>query len=368
MKIAIIGTKGIPNTYGGFEAFAENISVRLQPWEYNVTVYQPYTENNYLEPFKYVSRFGVKVFRYLPKNLQRVQYNLSSLSILQQHNPDVIICCGHSPSIFFPFFSKAFRDKLVVNMDGLEWKREKWGVVARFVLKLSERLAARYSRVMVADSMAVLRYLMSKYRKEAVFIPYGAQFGEGAENDGCTEKYNLTPMEYGLLVARIEPENRIEQAIKAFALLNKKLVVVGGVNTPYGNVLTKRYATNKNVIFAGGIYHLASLNSLRKNCRVYYHGHTAGGTNPSLLDAMAAGCTIVASDNEYNRETLADGGLYFKSNDELMAAIKAIWNFDNNERKTMAQRCDRRVKQQYTWSIVVDKYVNLINSLTNEKA
>ncbi|MDD3567483.1 MAG: DUF1972 domain-containing protein [Bacteroidales bacterium] len=368
MKIAIVGTKGIPNAYGGFEAFAENISVRLAAKGFAVTVFQPHQTTAHLEPFESVARFGVKVFGLLPQNLQRVQYNLSTLHNLKHQNFDVALCCGHSPSIFLPFFSRRFRHHLVVNMDGLEWKREKWGFFARSMLKLSEMLAVKFCNTLVADSQAIQLYLINQYNKKSVYIPYGANDDEVGLDDVVLEKHSLRPMEYGLLIARIEPENRIEQALKAFNALNKKLVVVGGLETPYGKAIMKRFSGFKNVVFAGGVYNQSSLNTLRKYCRVYYHGHTVGGTNPSLLDAMAAGCMVVASDNVYNRETLNHCGFFFNSPEDLLERINEAWNADGIARYAMAKRCIERVKEHYTWSVVVDRYVNLFNSLTNEKA
>ena len=248
MKIAIVGTKGIPNAYGGFEAFAENISVRLAAKGFAVTVFQPHHTAAQLEPFGSVARLGVKVFGLLPQNLQRVQYNLSTLHNLKRQNFDVALCCGHSPSIFLPFFSRRFRHHLVVNMDGLEWKREKWGFFARSMLKLSEMLAVKFCNTLVADSQAIQLYLINQYNKKSVYIPYGANDDEGGLDNVFLEKHSLRPMEYGLLIARIEPENRIEQALKAFNALNKKLVVVGGLETPYGKAIMKRFSGFKNVV------------------------------------------------------------------------------------------------------------------------
>jgi glycosyltransferase involved in cell wall biosynthesis len=360
LKIAIIGTKGIPNSYGGFEAFAENISVKLSSLGFDVTVYQPHSKSVLLEPYRSVVRFGVRIISWLPKNLQRVQYNLFSLRLVKQHNHQVIICCGHSPSIFFPFFSKPFRNKLVVNMDGLEWKRQKWGVLARTMLLISERLAVRYTNSLVADSKAVQQYIWDKYRRKSNYIPYGAVEGSPGANQNVLQVLGLKPMDYGLLIARIEPENMVKQAINAFVSLTKMLVVVGGLDNGYAKKLKQLFEHNRNVVFAGALYELSSLNCLRKNSRVYIHGHSVGGTNPSLLDAMAGGCVIIANDNPFNRETMGAGGYYFTSIDDLPSRIEMAWNIDEDERKALNSMNTSRIMEQYTWDIVVDSYIKVI--------
>lgn len=251
-------------------------------------------------------------------------------------------------------------------MDGLEWKRQKWGVLARTMLKMSERLAVRYTDNLVADSMAIKDYFNNTYKKEATYIPYGAKSDVVDEDQSILSSLGVTALNYGLLIARIEPENRVEQAINSFVRLNRTLVVVGGLETRYAQKLMNLFAGNGNVIFVGSIYNPSTLNGLRKNSSVYFHGHSVGGTNPSLLDAMAAGCVIIANDNPFNKETLGNGGYYFASTDELIARIEMAWNIDVDERKMLNSMNINRIKEQYTWDIVVDKYIKMINCVAYE--
>lgn len=365
MTVAIIGTKGIPNNYGGFEAFAENLSAGLALKGYSVTVFQPITKVIPLKSFGLVNRLGVKVTHWLPQYIQRIEYNLFSLKLAKRNNYDTVICCGHSPALFFPFFSKIFRKRLIVNMDGLEWKREKWGWIARNLLKTTERLAANFSGALVADSIEIKEYIKKQYNKKATYIAYGASFNEIDEDNIIIERIGIKLNEYGLLIARLEPENSIDKAIKAFIDTNKTLVIVGGTETKYAKKIWHQFAKHNNIIFAGSIYHPTSLNTLRKGSRVYFHGHTVGGTNPSLLEAMAAGCTIVASDNRFNRETLGNGGFYYNSQSDLEKEINRIWDLPITLRNEMARKNEIRIKQQYSWAGVVKKYVELISCINN---
>lgn len=363
MKIAIIGTKGIPNRYGGFEAFAERLSQGLLPHGFCVEVYQPATSVAKLEPYHGVQRIGVKVPLFLPSNISRIAYNLQSLRMVRKTEPDVVICCGHSPSLFFPFFSKKITRRVIVNLDGLEWRRAKWGAIASFVLRLTERLAVRYAGALVADSVAVKNYVTRTYRKQSNFIPYGASDLERKPDLQVLAALGVEQQSFALLIARIEPENNIEMAIKAAINTDKTLVVVGALNTAYAKKLTKQFARYPRVIFANSIYNYQQLSALRLACKAYVHGHSVGGTNPSLLDAMDSGCFIIAHDNEFNRETLADGGFYFSSVSLLQNHIAKAWTVPESIRADLSSVNKVRIGKNYTWNAVTAKYVNLINSV-----
>ncbi|MDD2550376.1 MAG: DUF1972 domain-containing protein [Bacteroidales bacterium] len=360
MKIAIIGTKGIPNCYGGFEAFAEHLSQGLLLQGFSVVVYQPVASNTNFEPFRGVHRLGVRVPSFLPSNISRVFYNLYSLRLVRQTMPDVAICCGHSPALFFPFFSKAITQKIIVNLDGLEWKRAKWGAFARLLLKLTERLAVKYSGALIADSVAIKNYVSRTYQKQANFIPYGASDLELKPDHQILAALGVEQQDFVLLIARVEPENNVEMAIISAINACKTLVIVGALTTPYAKKLTKRYAHCSTIIFANSIYNYRQLTALRLACNVYVHGHSVGGTNPSLLDAMDAGCLIIANDNEFNRETLANGGFYFSSVETLQNQIERAWDSPKSVRANLQRVNNDRIASSYTWDAVTKKYVDLI--------
>ena len=360
MKIAIIGTKGIPNRYGGFEAFAEQLSQGLLQHGFSVVVYQPVKSHAKLDDFKGVQRLGVKIPSFLPSNVSRIFYNLFSLRVVKQTMPDMVICCGHSASLFFPFFSKTALRKIIVNLDGLEWKRAKWGVFASYILKLTERLAIKYAGTLVADSIGVRNYVLATYKKQANFIPYGASECEAQPDYQILNLLRVKQQEFALLIARLEPENNIEMAINAAISSGMILVIVGSLTTVHAKKLTKQYGHCPTILFADSIYNLQQLGALRLACKVYIHGHSVGGTNPSLLDAMNAGCLIVAHDNEFNRETLTNGGFYFTSVTELQEKLKIAWNASESTKHNLAILNKDRVANTYTWEAVSEKYVDLI--------
>ncbi len=248
-------------------------------------------------------------------------------------------------------------------MDGLEWKRSKWGFLAQTLLKITEGLAIKFTSNIVADSKAIQQYISNRYKKQSTYIAYGSEAPAFAYSESALQKLGVEAKNFGLVIARIEPENGIEQAIQAFSLLGKSLVLVGSTDTAYAKKLLKKYSQNQHVIFAGAIYNIDLLSSLRHFCRVYYHGHSVGGTNPSLLDAMAAGCTIIAHNNPFNNETLGRGGLYFRDSESLSKAIQKLWDTNPHSLERMANINKNRIAKQYSWYGVTNKYVDLIKTI-----
>jgi glycosyltransferase involved in cell wall biosynthesis len=363
LKIVIIGTKGIPNTYGGFEAFAQQISQRLAAIGYQVSVYQPHQSNKCLPPLNGVSRVPVKEYRFIPKNIGRIVYNFKSLTLACRQKPHVVICCGHSPALFFPFFPKSFRKRIVVNMDGLEWRRTKWGFFGKTVLRITEWLAIKFTKNIVADSKAIQQYISDRYKKQSTYIAYGSETPTLALKKTSLERFGIEPKNFGLVIARIEPENGIEQAIRAFSSLEKPLVIIGSTDTYYAKMLLKKYSQNPHILFAGAIYDIELLCTLRHFCRVYFHGHSVGGTNPSLLDAMAAGCTIIAHNNPFNNETLGSGGLYFSDPESLNKAIQKLWYANPLSLERLANINRNKIAKQYSWYGVTNRYRELIKTI-----
>ncbi len=361
MNIFIIGTRGIPNSYGGFEAFAQHISIRLVKAGHSVTVLYQNTQKESLSHYFGVRRLPVQVSKYIPRNLQKIIYVLKSLLKIKHEPFDAAICCGHSFGLFFPFFGKKFWEKLIVNMDGIEWNRSKWGITAKSMLKLSEKLAVKYVDRIVADNREIKKYLDSKYGISSTYISYGANFPDEQHALNEIKRFDLSPYDYGLVIARIEPENQIENAINAFVDINKTLIIVGDTRTKYGRKIERTYQIHSNIKFVGSIYNQKVLNTLRAYSRVYYHGHSVGGTNPSLLDAMACGCIIVAHNNPFNREVLANAGTYFSSTNNLVFCIQKSWNFTKNQRERIGAKVIERAKNLYSWEKVMSNYLTLIS-------
>src|SRR5690606_2149890 len=232
-----------------------------------------------------------------------------------KRNFDIILQLGYtSSSIWSGFFPK--KSLVVTNMDGLEWKREKYNALTRQFLKYAEKIAVQKSDHLIADSKAIQVYLKEKYAATSVYVPYGAEnyepYGDALRG---LSAFNIAPFSYDLIIARFEPENNIEPVLKSYSNCpNDILVLIGNYKaTAHGRHCYKRYGHFSNVHFAGAVFDSEVLDNLRFYSRLYYHGHSVGGTNPSLLEAMACGALIAAHDNDFNRAVLDEDAFYFKS-------------------------------------------------------
>jgi len=371
LKIAIIGSRGIPAKYGGFETFAEELSTRLVAKGYRVFVS---CEGGYSE--KIYSYKGVKLFYFPLKPFFRVIYetiyDIYSL-IKSSLMCDCIYILGYGAGFFF-FIPKIFRKKLIVNVDGMEWTRDKYNKLEKAILYCSEIFAVRFSDVIIADAFEIKKHIESAHGKNAVFIPYGVHVSEIQQWDPFKLKKitvenkefkKLQSNSYYLVVARLEPENNIHVIIEGFLLANtnKKLLIIGNfLSLKYELIIKKliiKYDAHDKVILAGAIYKKDLLNMLRQNCFIYFHGHSAGGTNPSLLEIMMMKNIIIAHDNEFNREVGGESVLYFKVSDDLKNRIQEVEkNVENyRELKDMAQK---RVENNYHWEKIIYEYTELL--------
>jgi len=325
-KIAIIGSRGIPARYGSFETFTEEIGTRLAAMGYEVCVS---CESGSLPEYK-----GVRLLYSPVRPIFRSVYEiLYDVYFLFRTYPvcDCVYVLGIGSAPCF-FISKIFKKKIILNYDGIEWKRNKFNRFQKGILYFQGMCAILFSDIIVADALAIKTYIQSKGGKNVVYIPYGVETPETRRWDpvkitGSAELYRrlkgLEENNYYLAVARMEPENNIHTIVEGFLSSGskKKLVVVGDFqNGKYRALIEekiKKLDGTDSVIFTGAIYEKELLNMLRQHCFVYLHGHSVGGTNPSLLEAMAMKNIILAHDNEYNREVGADALLYFKDPGEL---------------------------------------------------
>jgi glycosyltransferase involved in cell wall biosynthesis len=356
MKIGILGTRGIPNTYGGFEQFAQYLSVGLVRRGHSVWVY-----NSSNHPYREKDWHGVRIIRCSDWENRigtagQFVYDYNCLVDARRREFDVLLQLGYtSNSIFHSIWpGKALN---VVNMDGLEWKRTKYSPMVQKFLLRAERWAARHGHVLVADNLGIRDYLEKKYRRPATYIPYGADIPDSYEV-GKLGRWGLRPGGYFLLVARMEPENNIEMIIKAWLAAGKRkpLVLVGDAGNGFGSYLRKIYRDEK-LLFAGPVYETGTINALRYYSSLYLHGHSVGGTNPSLLEAMACSCTIAAHDNPFNKEILGDEACYFSSKEDLAALIG--WPPHGDQTKNWKQLNAEKILTRYSWDNVIDRYLRL---------
>lgn len=364
MKIAFISTRGIPNNYGGFEQFAEYISVGLVQRGHEVTVYSPH-----YHPYKEGEYKGVRIKHiYSPEqwmggSVGSFFYDYACLKdALRKENFDIIYEAGYTSIIpaYIRFNVKSIkRPVFTTNMDGLEYKRTKFNRwVQKFVL-WEERMAVRHSHYLIADNMGIHDYYKEKYGHESKFLAYGANiFDDYDEN--ILKEYELEPGNYLMLIARLEPENNIFMAIEGYIASNeygkRPLVIVGKTNTPYGKYLLEKYNRYEHVRFVGGIYDCHKLNSLRHFSSAYFHGHSVGGTNPSLLEAMASGCFILSHDNIFNRAVLGGNAVYYQCTDDAMQILNSLDIIIDLHKRAYTTANIEVIRRDYSWEKLVDEH------------
>jgi glycosyltransferase involved in cell wall biosynthesis len=358
-KIAIIGTAGVPARYGGFETLAHHLVLNLRD-EYDIHVYA--SKKVYPKAERRKRWKGARV-HYLPlsaNGLSSILYDF--LSMLHAiFFADTIVLLGVSAGIFVPFIRLIGRAKIIVNIDGMEWRRDKWPKMVRRFLRWSERVAVRFSHADITDNMAIKRYTARYYKTASHMIAYGADHAMAEDlTNADYQKYPMTKMPYAFKVARIEPENNIELILKTFANYpQKKLIMVGNWDSSqFGKDMRSRYGEYPNLSLLDPIFDQVELNKLRSNCYVYVHGHSAGGTNPSLVEAMFLGLPILSFDVSYNRETTLNKALYFKDQAELHDLLKET-SYSELMKVSTAMKCIAR--DRYTWKYISRRYASIID-------
>ncbi len=355
MKIAITGSRGIPNNYGGFEQCAENLAVLLVKAGHDVTVYNPdYHEYNQ-EFFN-----GVRIVKC--KNPEKkigtagnFLYDYRCMQHALKAECDILLVLGYTTaSVFFPFLKKG-KSVLVTNMDGLEWKRDKWNAVVKKLALWFESLGANYSDQLVSDNREIRNYLLGTYKKDSTYIPYGAEVFDSPDAS-VLETYALQEHAYDLVIARLEKENNVETILDGVVLSGSTVptLVIGNHHTPYGQALVSKYQSHPQIRFLGGIYNFNHLNNLRWFSRNYFHGHSVGGTNPSLLEAMASGAFIIAHDNLFNRDVLGKDALYFSDPEAVAMLLKTESSTEMRQNFISANM--EKIRNSFNWQTIADQY------------
>lgn len=354
-RIAIIGTVGIPAKYGGFETLAEYLT-RYLGEDYNLTVYC--STKAYDKKLKYHNGAKLEYINLKANGVQSIFYDIISI-FKSLKIADTLIILGVSGCIILPFLKLTTKKRMVVNLDGLEWKRDKWGKLARWFLKLSEKMAVKYADIIVVDNKVIQDYVYAAYNKRSTFIAYGADHVKKEPiSDDLKALYPFIGYSYAFKVCRIEPENNIEMILEAFTEFQElDLVIVGNwTNSEYGDKLRLKYETCNNIHLVNPIYDQKVLNQLRSNCRLYIHGHSAGGTNPSLVEAMYLGLPIFAYDVDYNKETTKYKAKYFKNKFELISLLN---NTDDMQLEKIGKELKFIAEKNYRWEKIALDYSRL---------
>lgn len=363
-SIAIIGARGIGN-YGGFETFVKEIAPMLS--ERNIDVYctceldgknvgQNYKGAGLLyfpisPPINYTAR---KVFEFIYDN-----YFLFSTS--SKSNRIILLGTLGAPSVVF---QRLLGKKVYVNIDGMEWRRDKFSWIEKMILKMSFHVCLLFANKVVVDSRQLINEIPDGMRWKTAYIAYGVDSQPAILPNAAIRKvldgHGISENEYWLVIARLEPENNISMIIDAFkkTTSKKKLVVVGNfTNEEFAKKVKENL--DARTIFLGHIYDPELLTYLRQNCFAYIHGHSVGGTNPSLLEAMSSSLVIAAHDNRFNREVLDGNGLFFDSAEMLSAAILDVED-DPEKFRDMAIKAKERVMKVYSWEAIADSYDDMI--------
>ncbi|WP_295937736.1 DUF1972 domain-containing protein [uncultured Alistipes sp.] len=353
-RIAVIGIQGVPAGYGGFETLVEHIIGENSSPEVAYTVYCS-SRGLASRPKAYKGA----VLRYIPlpaNGPMSVLYDMIGL-LRSMRGYDAILVLGVSGCLFLPVFRLFCRKKLIVNIDGLEHRRAKWGRFARWFLRISEKSAVKFSDIVVADNGVIRDYVRQTYAKTAVLVVYGGDHAvrevDRARQSEILRKYGLSSGRYAFSVCRIEPENNCHVTLEAFSAMGEKLLFIGNWNgSAYGRQLKEKYGACACITLPDPVYDLDELYVLRKHSHCYVHGHSAGGTNPSLVEAMFCGCNIFAYDCGYNRETTDSKAGYFRDAQELASLVHTT---QGNNSSAMAEIARRR----YVWADIARQYENL---------
>ncbi|HEO8419436.1 TPA: DUF1972 domain-containing protein [Yersinia enterocolitica] len=377
-NVFIIGSKGIPSNYGGFETFVEKLTQNKKTTEikYHVSC----LSNDYNE-FEYNQArcFNVKVPNIGPA--KAIYYDLKSLALSykyikenQVENPIIyILACRIGP--FMKYYKRKFDDlstPIFVNPDGHEWKRAKWNWLVRKYWKISERMMIKNADLVICDSLAIEKYILKEYElftPQTEFIAYGANVNlknniNSTEFESWLNKWEINKNEYYLIVGRFVEENNYELILREFmaAKTKKKLIIVTNIekNKLYKELKKKtRFNLDDRIKFVGTIYDESLLSNIRRSAYGYLHGHEVGGTNPSLLEAMGSTSLNLLLDVSFNREVGDDAAIYFsKEENNLANKIEVVENISENEIELLGEKAKERIINEYSWEKIVNKYEN----------
>ena len=366
MRIALVGTRGVPARYGGFETCVEEVGRRLVKAGHEVVVYcrksSPADGADELEEYE-----GMQLV-HLPaiskKSLETLSHTAVSVRHLRKHPVDVAVVFNSANSPFVPFL-RSQGIPVATHVDGLEWMRSKWQGVGRQYYRLAESMAVRWSDALIADAQGIADYYRMEFDADTELIAYGAPI----LSDDAQDRLHRLGLERGrfhLVVARFEPENHVDVIVDGYRRSSAKLPLVVVGSAPYADEHTARIHSlaDERVHFTGGVWDQDLLDQLYANCATYLHGHSVGGTNPSLLRAIGAGAPVVAYDVNFNREVAEDSGVYFRTAADVAAQIELAEEFPELTAERGA--AGQLIASRYDWDDVAASYQALCERLVTD--
>jgi glycosyltransferase involved in cell wall biosynthesis len=362
-SIAILGTRGIPARYGGFETFAEELALRLARQGVDVTVYCVKGAGESPPSYHGVRLVYIPSFSCGP--FTTILFDLLCLWDARKRH-DVIYMLGYGAA-HFCLIPRLWGSKIWLNVDGIEWARAKWSATAKFYFKAMEWFSTWVPDLIIADANGIKTHLENRHRclSCCTVIPYGAEVVETPPDTGLLSQWDLLPQEFYLVVSRIEPENHVREIVEGYKISKSTipLVVVGNhkSGTAYADSLL--LLADDNVRFIGGVYEKEKLQALRYHSLAYFHGHSVGGTNPSLLEALGCGNLIVAHDNVFNREVTGEIGFYFKVPEDIPSLVGKIERLSIEERQSLTCKAKSRIRENYDWDEISNFYHQILTDV-----
>lgn len=357
-RLAIIGSVGVPAAYGGFETLTEHLVENLNT-EFDLTVYcsgKKYRKEQRQTYYKNAR------LRYIPldaNGIMSVFYD--TLSIVHSlFYSDVLLILGVPGAWTLPFVRFFTKKKIIISIDGIEWKRDKWNLIAKWYLFWVESIAVKYSHIDISDNESIQDYTALRYGTLSRVVEYGADHTlKVLPTIEDKEEYPFLNGKYAFKVCRIEPENNVHEVLKAFAEIPEyNLVIVGNwKNSDYGQSFKKQFENFPNIFLLDPIYDQHKLDVLRGNASIYVHGHSAGGTNPSLVEAMYLGLPIIAFSVSYNKVTTENKAMYFKNRIELAHLVQTM---TDNQFEQLGEKMKEIATRRYTWKLISEKYKLLV--------
>ena len=361
MKIAIVGTQGVPNQYGGFETLATFLAKHLSD-QMDMTIYcsakdLPTGSSHFFSAslrYVHISSHG----------FSGMLYDMFCLYEAVKKN-DVVLFLGFGAGYLLPFLTQQQRRKIILNFGGLDWKRNKWSWLAKRIIHFSERLLVSNITHIIADNLAIEKYVEAAYHKKCTLIAYGGdQVFQVNYTQADFDQFPFLKEPYAFSVCRIQPDNQIALLLSSFEQTKIPFVMVGNwEGSSFGRKIREKYQHNSHLFLLDAIYEQHTLNKIRSNCKLYLHGHSSGGTNPSLVEAMYLGLPIAAFASGYNEIVTLHKALYFKDTFGLIELLNKLDTFDltaiGNEMKAIAA-------ENFTWSKITAQYHQLFLDVNKE--
>ncbi len=356
IRIAIVGTVGVPGCYGGFETLADNLVKYHAEMEQGTGMSVYCSSKAYAKPRAPTYKLARLRYMLLQANgVQSILYDILSMLCAVLHGHNRILLLGVSGALGVPLIRLFPWVRIVANIDGIEWKRAKWNRGARLFLRLSEMLAVRFSHKVIADNQAIADYVAAEYGRKAEVIAYG---GDHAVSVAAGCAVPALPETYALALCRIEPENNVGVVLEAWSTLNQPLVFVGNWdNSAYGRELKQRYSGRPSIILLDPIYQPPTLRALRDRASLYVHGHSAGGTNPSLVEMMHFAIPVIAWDCRFNRLSTDHQARYFSSAEALVQEVKGL---DADAARQIGAQMVKIALDRYVWEQISADYFGLL--------